>query len=562
MAHCKLHGWLRQQAHLALIAQRRGWSSEEAVARAEAHRISRRQFLGASAAAGLLPLAACGGDDGAPPPKADVRVAIVGAGMAGLHAAYRLSKGGVRATVYEASGRVGGRMYSLRGMYPDGQVAELGGELIDAGHSVLRSLASELEIQLDDLFEGEPANFVRDTYYFNGARVTETQLVDLFRPVATKMADAVAAAEAEGDAGVAEFERLDALSIAEWLAGEGAADPLLAEILELTYTGEYGLEAGEQSVFNLLYLIDYDAPDPFRLYGDSDERFHTHLGSDTFPTQLAERLGAQLQTDTLLEKVERLSDGRYKCSFQKGGGAFEDTVSHLILALPFTKLREVDLTLAGLSTEKQEMIDQLGYGTNAKLMGGFQSKVWRTQHNASGASYSDLGMQTTWDTARGQAGDGGIITVFLGGVAGLMSDQGTPESRYQAVLPQLETLWPGTQAAYRADSALRMHWPTAPFAKGSYACYRPGQWAYYGLEGERQDNLHFCGEHTSLDFQGYMEGAAETGAKVAAEVLTDLGLSAGQALRSALGRRVHPSGLRLRRQARRRFLRQGSSGRR
>lgn len=560
MSRSKLHGWLNRHAHLALAAEREGWSTAEALARAEAVRLSRRQFLGATAAAGLIPLA-CGGDDGPPAPKPDVRVGVIGGGMAGLHAAYRLKKGGVLATVYEASNRVGGRMFTARGMYPDGQVAELGGELIDTGHEVMQALAAELELELDDLYANEPANFARDTYYFEGARVTETQLIDLFRPVATKMAEAVAAAEAEGDAGAAEFERLDALSIAEWLAGEGQADPLLAKILELTYTGEYGLQAEEQSIFNLLYLIDYDAPDPFHLYGDSDERFHTHSGSDSFPTKLAEALSSQVQLDTLLEKVERLADGRYKCSFQRGSGAFEDTVDHLILALPFTKLREVDLTAAGISTEKQEVIDQLGYGTNAKLMGGFSSQVWRTQHNASGASYSDLGIQTTWDTARGQPGTAGLITVFLGGVAGLMSDQGTPESRYQAALPHLETLWPGTQAAYQANSALRMHWPTAPFAKGSYACYRPGQWAYYGLEGERQDNLHFCGEHTSLDFQGYMEGAAESGAKVAAEVLSDLGLASGQALRAALGPRRQASQLRLRRQARRRLLRRLRAGR-
>jgi monoamine oxidase len=70
-----------------------------------------------------------------------------------------------------------------------------------------------------------------------------------------------------------------------------------------------------------------------------------------------------------------------------------------------------------------------------------------------------------------------------------------------------------------------MHWPTHPQVKGSYASYRPGQWAYWSLEGQREGNLHFCGEHCSLEFQGYMEGGAETGALVAAEILDDLGIS-------------------------------------
>ena len=75
-----------------------------------------------------------------------------------------------------------------------------------------------------------------------------------------------------------------------------------------------------------------------------------------------------------------------------------------------------------------------------------------------------------------------------------------------------------------AGSAVRMHWPTHPHTKGSYACYKPGQWGTWGEEGKRVGNLHFCGEHCSLDFQGFMEGAAETGAMVAVEILDDLGV--------------------------------------
>jgi monoamine oxidase len=92
------------------------------------------------------------------------------------------------------------------------------------------------------------------------------------------------------------------------------------------------------------------------------------------------------------------------------------------------------------------------------------------------------------------------------------------------VLPEIEALWPGSTAACLLDTVLPMIWAAAPAAKGSYTCYRPGQWATWGLEGERHANLHFCGEHCSLDFQGWMEGAAETGALVAAALLEEYGL--------------------------------------
>jgi len=62
---------------------------------------------------------------------------------------------------------------------------------------------------------------------------------------------------------------------------------------------------------------------------------------------------------------------------------------------------------------------------------------------------------------------------------------------------------------------------------GSYSCYLPGQARFSGLEGERVGNLHFCGEHTSVDYQGYMNGGAESGERVAAELLDDLGVERG-----------------------------------
>lgn len=68
-----------------------------------------------------------------------------------------------------------------------------------------------------------------------------------------------------------------------------------------------------------------------------------------------------------------------------------------------------------------------------------------------------------------------------------------------------------------------MHWPTNPFVRASYACYRPRQWTTIrGAEGEAVGNLHFAGEHCSMDAQGFMEGGCETGESAASEVLTAL----------------------------------------
>jgi monoamine oxidase len=147
---------------------------------------------------------------------------------------------------------------------------------------------------------------------------------------------------------------------------------------------------------------------------------------------------------------------------------------------------------------------------------------------------TDLPVQQTWDTTIGQDGAHGIMTNFLGGEQGVASGEGTAEEWATGVLPDLEQIWPGMDAAW-TGKAVRMHWPTVPTMKGSYACYKPGQWAFYGVEGQREGNLHFCGEHTSLDFQGYMEGGAETGALVAAEILEDLETTQPAGMVAALG---------------------------
>jgi monoamine oxidase len=521
--------------------------------------LSRREILRLTALALPALQIGCGDDEQAAP--MGTSVAVVGGGIAGLHCAYRLAEAGIAVTVYEAESRAGGRMHTARGMFPDGMVIELGGELIDSNHATLWALSEELDIALDDRFADEPAGHKRDVYFIDGAEVPEATIVAQFTAVAPAMAMAVE--QADGDD--AAYEMLDDTSLDQWLVDNvpPATYPELHAILQVAYRGEFGLENDEQSALNLLYLIDSETPDPFRIFGDSDERWHTHLGNDTFTTKLAEALGDRVVLGAKL--VSARNEGtRIALSFE---GAPEVVVDHVVFALPFSVLREVDLAALELSNEKRGIIADLGYGTNAKVMGAFTAPVWRDLHNASGSLGTDLPVQQTWDTSIGQDGTAGILTNFLGGDQGAASGDGTPEAWLTGVLPDLEAVWPGTQAAYVADSAVRMHWPTAPNFKGSYTCYRVGQWAYWSLEGVREGNVHFCGEHTSLDFQGWMEGAAETGGLVAAEIIDELGGTMTPQHVASLGpkllvpqacfraaRMVDPSGRRLRRGERRRIM--------
>ena len=496
--------------------------------------LTRRQLtLGAAASA----LGACGGDDSGKRPGNE-RVAVVGAGIAGRHSADRLPQSGVGVTVYEGSSRVGGRMFTARDDAYDGQVFELGGELISSNHATLLALADELDIKLDDRLTDE--GIQAEVWVVAGAEVAEATVVEQFTAVAGVMAEAVEAADHQDDDTA--FGELDETALADWLdQNVPPADyPELHAILTTAYRGEFGLETAEQSALNLLYLIGFDDPAAFRIYGESDERYHAHEGSAAFPTRLAERLTNQVRVNS---KLTRLSGGdergfTLQLVNAKSGNQQDAHYDHVVLAIPFSVLRNVTLDVP-LSKLKQQIVAELGYGTNAKVMGSFETRVWREEHQRSGAVTSDLALQQTWDTSLGQVGDRGILSNFLGGRAGVEVGDQEPEAYYTGLLGDLEQIFPGVSAAYRLDSARLMHWPSHEHTLGSYACYRPGQWSFRTQAGVREGHLHFCGEHTSVDFQGRMEGGAETGALAAAEILLDLGLDPSPelaALLRALGR--------------------------
>ncbi len=515
MGRTPLFAGVTRALRLAWAAERSRTPVAELAGHVEARRgVTRRRVLAGAAALGGGLALGCGPRAArSAPPGGGPRIGIVGGGMAGLSCAWHLQEAGLRAEVLEGSARVGGRMFSARGKFGDGQVAELGGELINSDHRTMHALASALAIELDDLHAGEPAGHARETFFVGGRRLAETALAEAFRPLAARMAVAMAGVD---DAKLAELDRA---SIGEWLAREAAGSPLRA-LLADAYTGEFGLEADEQSALNLLTMIDYEDPDHFRLLGDSDERYHTRGGNDLFPTRLAERLATPVVLGSRLVAIAATTGGGYRLTFERDGTSFERTFDHVVLAIPFTVLREVDVQVE-LPPRKRQVIAELAYGTNAKLMGGFATRPWREQHNASGTVVTDAGLQFLWDTARGQPGAAGILTNYCGGRRGAALDRGTADEQLRAALPTIERIFPGAAAAY-TGTAVRMHWPTVKLARGSFACYRAGQWAMRGAEGERVGNLHFAGEHCSTEFQGFMEGAAGSGATVARVLVAEL----------------------------------------
>ncbi|MBD2101802.1 NAD(P)/FAD-dependent oxidoreductase [Leptolyngbya sp. FACHB-261] len=469
---------------------------------------SRRRFLQTGLAAAVVPLVPV---SKLKPPQ----VVIVGCGIAGLTAGYRLKQRGVQVALYEASNRLGGRTFSLRNHFPEGQVAELGGEYIDSHHNSIRVLATELGLELYDVL-AEDRGLTDNVWYLDGQLLTNPQVLTAFAPIRAQIQqDLQGSAFTQNSPGI---DRLDQLSITEWLDGV-EAEPFIKKLLNVAYTVEYGVDASDQSALNLLYLLGSGSPvtgaDQFALHGVSDERYRIRGGNDRLALTLASKLVNEIHTGTALEAVRQRADGYLTCSFWQDNRSFEVAAPQVILALPFTMLRQVKLAI-DLPPRQRRAIAELGYGTNAKLMVGFNERLWRSRYNSNGSVHSDLDFQSTWETSRGQPGPAGILTNFTGGGHGVALSFKTPAWQEQQFLTQLEQIFPGVGAARSELPVARFQWPTYPHTRGSYSCYRVGQWmSFAGSEGQSVGNLHFAGEHCSVVAQGFMEGACESGERVA-----------------------------------------------
>lgn len=503
-------------------------------------RTTRKDFLAGICAATAMPTFAYGTSKA----RRRERIAVVGAGLAGLTAAMILRDAGLAVTVYESASRIGGRLHSNASYWENGQCTEWCGELIDTHHTNMRRLSARFGLRLADvraaqLVGARETVFLSDSYYPMDR--ADRDFAQVYAVLQDQLSKAGPATTYKSSTAVGRM--LDRTSIKEWIdryVPDGSRSTL-GQLLAQAYRNEYGREAQEQSSLNLLYLLAYQdrfdqSGGTLNILGASDERYHIVGGNQRLTESIAHSLGAGWikMTHRLLE-LRKQHDGRYRLRFGLRHGSVSEVFDRVVLAIPFSTLKSVDYSGAGFDSLKHRVISQLQYGRHTKLELQFKQRFW--QHRGpwpgttNGTIYTDLRFQNAWDTTRAQTGTTGIITKFTGGDACVHDVASAPycfagssplvDRNARAFLEMLDQVWPGASSYYNGKAAQSTPFRD-PNLRGSYACWLVGDYTTLcGYEAVRQDRVHFAGEHCSLQNQGYMEGAAETGIAAAREILTD-----------------------------------------
>lgn len=559
MAHTPLFRKLLRAFQKAHLANVKAQGTESFVASKESFRWSRRQFLRTASLAGGSAISA---HTLAQPQFAwgnqRPRIAIVGGGIAGLHAAYQLKKAGLQATVYEARTRLGGRMQSVTGAVGLGLVSEVGGQLINTDHTDMLALVEDFGLTLFNRAEDAAQSpFPETAFYFEGQHRSEAEVAENLRPLAQQIATDAIRLDANYDRLAPEFDRL---SVTQYLDrhADKIPTPFIRRLIEETIRTEYGVEPSQSSALQLLFNLPLVRGNEVKVLGASDEVYLVKGGVSQIIEGLANALAGQIRMGMRLTRLESQGQG-YRLSF----GNTQVEADYVIVAIPLTVLRQVDLRV-NLPAKLKKFIQEVNLGSNEKLLAGFNQKVWRQSNGFVGEVWTDLGFSEAWEGSQAQTDrKEGELTFYFGGNPVKSLQLGSASTQGKRWVQQFNAIIPGAQAASN-NQFLRTAWTQDPLTQGAYTNFKPGQLtefgSYFYIESNnpnyRQDvavgNLVFAGEHFSDAFYGFMNGAAETGRLAAEVILRNQGQKANakppsesaiKAHRSRIAQSVHTSGL-------------------
>lgn len=438
---------------------------------------------------------------------AAVNVVVIGAGLAGLTAASRLSAQGVEVTVLEARERVGGRTHGIE---------VCAGGWVDAGAAYLGDRHTSLADLIADLgLKTSPTTMIGDSRFMLGVgehtrhgrfpplhAVALGEMFDLLDDL-TRRVDPEAPWLTPGAAA------LDTITAARW-AAENLAHPD-ARLFFPLFLGE--MMAADPAAISVLHMAFYLRSGGGLRYLNAFEggaqQDRVAGGAHQLCEQLAARLGERVR---LADPVHAIHADQDWVTVYSARGVVRCAAA--VVALPPLLADAIDYR-PGLSHRRAS--EHTARGCTVKVHLVYPEPLWRL-HNLSGWSMSSTGpLLSTVDDSPAEGG-AGVLTGFVTGSQAHRYAALSPQRQQDEALAQAALLYPRLPAPVGFH---RTDWTTERYSRGCYAAlFGPGDWLRLGPQlTTPHGRVHWAGTETSTEFFGLMEGAIRSGQRAASEIL-------------------------------------------
>jgi monoamine oxidase len=481
---------------------------------------TRRDLLKQSALAAALSLSApawSAGSQDLERTSSPKKVIVVGAGLAGLSAAYQLAEAGHDVTLLEATTRPGGLVQTLREPFSDGLYADAGAMFIPENHDIPLRYVKLFNLPLKPFF---PQGLAR-VYYLAGTRFTVPEGEDAEWPLdltpaerklglngmrneyVTSMLDEIGDPTAPGWPPEA-VKKYDRISFGAFLRQRGAS-PAAVALLSLGAWNQWG--EGVDTVSALLVLRGA----ALRQYARQFSRIDG--GNDRLPRAFATRLAERIRYGAPVVRIEH-NPKSVRVVFLQSGRKEAMTADRVICAIPFSVLRRIEIA-PPLSAEKREAIAQLPYSSATRVFLQMRRKFWLEQ-GLSGWALTDLPISSISEATANESGLRGILGTYMSGLQARQFAAMDEGERINLTLEQAEKIFPGIRE--NCEGGTSIAWDEIPWARGAAPWLRPGQMTTLLPHIARPEGrVHFAGEHTSA-WTRWMQGALESGQRAAREV--------------------------------------------